>query len=613
MLEGFYFQKLIQQVNVIKANLQSIQDGELSSSAYDTAWVALVQDIHGSDAPQFPSCLDWIINNQLPDGSWGDRSIFITYDRLSCTLACVVALKTWNIHPEGRKKGMAFLRQNMHKLKDEDPVHLPVGFEVIFPSLVEMAQNLGLEVLQDSPAYKDIYDQREQKLKRVPKEILHNVPTTLLYSLEGMPDLDWEKLLKLQHPNGSFLCSTASTAYALIQTKDEKCFNYLKEVVERFSGGVPHTYPVDLFERLWVVDRLERLGVSRYYTSEIKKCLDYVHRYWTPNGIGWARDVVNFDIDDTSLGFRILRLHGYDVKADAFQQFERRGQFFCYPGQISQGITEMLCFYRASQVSFPGEKILEDGKTFAAKFLREKQDMGQAADRWIVTKGLVGEVQYHLDVPWYSSLSRIETRYYIEQYGGDDDVWIAKVLYRWYEELSLRDFGHSKDGLLKSYFLAMANIFEPERATERLAWTQTAAMIEAVSIYFRESCIEQRKSFIQAFNDGIDHGNNRGHSHNYESYLVKSPRGAWKRNLPKSKTRCWKENWIEEPVINISIESLELQMHELLQQVTESKNSLDKEIKQTFWTVAKSYYYAANVEPATIDLHIAKVLFERVV
>jgi hypothetical protein len=42
---------------------------------------------------------------------------------------------------------------------------------------------------------------------------------------------------------------------------------------------VPFTYPVDIFERLWVVDRLERLGISRYFKSEIQECLDYVYRY----------------------------------------------------------------------------------------------------------------------------------------------------------------------------------------------------------------------------------------------------------------------------------------------------------------------------------------------
>jgi hypothetical protein len=40
------------------------------------------------------------------------------------------------------------------------------------------------------------------------------------------------------------------------------------------------------------------------------------------------------------------------------------------------------------------------------------------------------QVGYALDFPWRASLPRIETRMYLEQYGGSADVWIGKVLYR---------------------------------------------------------------------------------------------------------------------------------------------------------------------------------------
>jgi hypothetical protein len=40
------------------------------------------------------------------------------------------------------------------------------------------------------------------------------------------------------------------------------------------------------------------------------------------------------------------------------------------------------------------------------------------------------QVGYGLDFPWEACLPRIETRMYLEQYGGSHDVWIGKVLYR---------------------------------------------------------------------------------------------------------------------------------------------------------------------------------------
>lgn len=83
-----------------------MSDGEISISAYDTAWVALVEDVGGSGKPQFPEALQWIADNQLPDGSWGDDLIFSPHDRIINTLACVVALKYWKIHPDKCEKGV---------------------------------------------------------------------------------------------------------------------------------------------------------------------------------------------------------------------------------------------------------------------------------------------------------------------------------------------------------------------------------------------------------------------------------------------------------------------------------------------------------------------------
>mgnify|MGYP002775039064 FL=1 len=74
-------------------------------SAYDTAWVGLVPSLDDPARPQFPKSLDWILKNQLLDGSWGDKDLFLAYDRVCSTLACLVALKTWNIGHDRIKKG----------------------------------------------------------------------------------------------------------------------------------------------------------------------------------------------------------------------------------------------------------------------------------------------------------------------------------------------------------------------------------------------------------------------------------------------------------------------------------------------------------------------------
>ncbi|XP_062145499.1 ent-copalyl diphosphate synthase 1 isoform X1 [Alnus glutinosa] len=717
-----------ERVESIKSMLGSMEDGEITISAYDTAWVALVEDIHGSGLPQFPSSLEWIADNQLPDGSWGDSEIFFGYDRIINTLACVIALKSWNIHPEKYEKGISFLKEKICKLEYENAEHMPIGFEVAFPSLLEIARSLNIEVLDDSPALQEIYAKRNIKLTRIPRDIMHKVPTTLLHSLEGMPGLDWEKLAKLQSQDGSFLFSPSSTAFALMQTKDENCLTYLNNAVQRFHGGVPNVYPVDLFEHMWAADRLHRLGISRYFQPEINECVNYVYRYWTDEGICWARNSKVYDVDDTAMGFRLLRLHGHKVSADVFQNFRKGDEFFCFAGQSTQAVTGMFNLYRASQVVFPGEKILEDAKQFAFNFLREKQAANELFDKWIIMKDLPSEVGYALELPWFASLPRVETRFYIEQYGGEDDVWIGKTLYRmpyvnnktylelakldynncqashgmeweriqkWYSDCNLGDFGLSRRTLLFAYFLAAASIFEPERSNERLAWVKTTALVEAITSYFDEE--ETRRAFLHEFRSNSDPRDsiNRRRSNTNKAELGRllgtllqtlnhlslealvahgqdigrHLRQAWEKWLLKwhsegdrhkgeaellvdminfTAGRSVRKEILSHPQYqrlyeqinrlyyqlcfyqkhkqeynhgshssypdSITSPDIESNMQELVQLVLQnSSDDIDSDIKQTFLAIAKSFYYAAYCDQGTINFHIAKVLFERVV
>ncbi|KAL1539761.1 Gly-Xaa carboxypeptidase [Salvia divinorum] len=534
--------KIGELAGAVRAMLRSMGEGEISISAYDTAWVALVAD--GGGRPQFPSSLEWISRNQLSDGSWGDGRTFSIFDRIINTLACVVALRSWDAHPDKTDRGILFINKNMNKLEEENVEHMPIGFEVALPSLIDIAKQLQIDIPSDSRGLREIYARREIKLKKIPRDILHQMPTTLLHSLEGMGGLMWEKLLKLQSEDGSFLFSPSSTAFALQQTKDHNCLKYLTKHLNKFNGGVPNVYPVDLFEHLWAVDRLQRLGVSRYFQPEIEECVAYVYRYWTEKGICWARNSEVEDIDDTAMGFRLLRLHGYEVSADVFRHFESGGEFFCFKGQSTQAVTGMYNLYRAAQLIFPGEKILEDAATFSSKFLQLKRANNQLLDKWIITKDLPGEVGYALDVPWYASLARVETRFYLEQYGGEDDVWIGKTLYRmpyvnnnkylelakldynncqalhqqewrdiqkWYRNLSLGEFGLSDESLLQAYYVAAASVFEPEKSHRRLSWAKTAILMQTITLHFHNNQLsaEQKRVFIDEFEHGsiLKHAN----------------------------------------------------------------------------------------------------------
>jgi len=108
-----------------------------------------------------------------------------------------------------------------------------------------------------------------------------------------------------------------------------------------------------------------------------------------------------------------------------FKNFERNGEFFCFTGQTTQAVTGMFNLYRATQVMFPGEKILEHGKHFSAKFLRDKRAANELVDKWIIMKNLAEEVGSGLiDVINKSTLCG-------NIYVGPLDVYVCNCMYMW--------------------------------------------------------------------------------------------------------------------------------------------------------------------------------------
>lgn len=67
----------------------------------------MVPSPHHSGSPCFPGCVNWILDNQLYNGSWGlsEHSDPLLKDALSSTLACILALKKWGVGEQQINKG----------------------------------------------------------------------------------------------------------------------------------------------------------------------------------------------------------------------------------------------------------------------------------------------------------------------------------------------------------------------------------------------------------------------------------------------------------------------------------------------------------------------------
>ncbi|KAK4729237.1 hypothetical protein R3W88_022225 [Solanum pinnatisectum] len=633
----------------IKNMLSSIGDGRSSVSPYDTAWASFIidhTDINGtSKRPLFLSCLKWIIDNQLDDGSWGEELVFCIYDRLLNTLACVVALTLWNTCLHKRNKGVMFIKENLRKLEGGEVVNMTSGFEFVFPSLLEKAQQLHIDnIPYDASVIKDIYARREVKFTRFPKDLIHTIPTIVLFSLEGLKDLDWQRLLKLQMEDGSFLTSPSSTAIAFMETNDDKCLTFLQNVVQKFNGGVPCSYPADIQARLWGIDRLQRLGISYYFEEEIKDLLEYVFRNWDKeNGFFSARNSNICDVDTTCMAIRLLRLHGFDV--NVLNKFKDGDEFFCLRGESNKSATVMFNLYRCSQALFQGEMILEEAKNFTYNFLHQYLANNQSKDKWVIAK----------DIPWESDFDNYK-------------ILPSQVSGRkWFEKCNFQQFGINKKEVLVSYFLAASSIFEVEKSRQRLAWAKSCILCKMITFYINQEATTWN-SLLMEFNSYSDMSRKKSnetkeimvlnnlyqflHQLGKETYqdlgidIHHQLHNVWEEWLMSlNNTPCQEEAELLVHTINLAAghmthdeilskhtnkvchmlnefqngqisnsskaRDIEFYMQALVKLVfsNTSSNNINQDIKQTFFAVVKTFYYTAHVSEDTINHHISKLKF----
>nr|GEV13669.1 ent-kaur-16-ene synthase, chloroplastic-like [Tanacetum cinerariifolium] len=198
---------------------------EISVSSYDTAWVAMVPSPNSPKSPRFPECLNWLMDNQLNDGSWGllNHNPHLLKDTLSSTLACIVALKRWNVGEDCINKAM------------DKNLASPLGFDVIFPSMLEYAKNLNINLPVKESDLGSMLHEREREIMRCHS---NEKEAYMAYILEGLGNsYDLEMLMKYQMKNGSVLNSPSATAAALTRNQNAGCLHYLTSLLEKFGDA----------------------------------------------------------------------------------------------------------------------------------------------------------------------------------------------------------------------------------------------------------------------------------------------------------------------------------------------------------------------------------------
>lgn len=120
--------------------------------------------------------------------------------------------------------------------------------------------------------------------------------------------------MKYKRKNGSLFNSPAATASSLVHNCDDKALQYLNLIVTKFDGAVPTVYPLNIYCQLSLVDTLEKVGISRYFSREITSVLDKTYSFWLRRD-----EEIMLDVTTCAMAFRLLRMNGYDVSSGLFK------------------------------------------------------------------------------------------------------------------------------------------------------------------------------------------------------------------------------------------------------------------------------------------------------
>jgi halimadienyl-diphosphate synthase len=302
----------------------------IAGTAYDTAWLASIPTAEGGGASRFPSALQWLVDHQHSDGSWGSE-IQYEHDRIISTLAALVPLAQFGrraVDRDGIADGTRYLWQRSHLLRNE-PMEL-VATELLLPSLVQRARQVGISVPPNLDVYKR---QRAEKLRLIPPHALYSPRTTVVHSLEFLgEDADSVNLRKAQGENGGVGNSPAATAYFFARTQDRRALAYLRECLSVAGGTtVPVLAPCETFELVWSAYHLFLAGVpvQRLLTPAEQAVL---HNGLRSGGVSLSETFPIADADDTAVALTLLGDVGGPQDAAALQPFALPdGHFASFP------------------------------------------------------------------------------------------------------------------------------------------------------------------------------------------------------------------------------------------------------------------------------------------
>ena len=367
--------------------LKEIKPGQsqMTSTAYDTAWVARLYEL---GEPMAEDAFAWLRDHQLPDGSWGAEAPLYHHDRFICTLAATIVLaRRGQAYDIPRiQRGLAALETHWSQLI-EDPTGETIAFEMLVPTLIAEAKSIGL-VRNTNRDLDGMARIREIKLARSPGGMISRF-VSMSFSAE-MAGTDGVRLLdvqSLQEANGSVGFSPSATAYFLlsVDNKNKSALRYLRTLPTK-KGGIPDVAPIDIFEAAWALWNLALTNsIDDSMLALCQAHLDFLEDDWdSQTGVGYAAGYAVRDSDNTSVTYEALTQFGRGVAIEPVLRYEKTDHFRCFNLEVNPSISANIHVLGAlRQADF----IIEHPSVQKVrKFLSQQQTkQGYWVDKWHIS------------------------------------------------------------------------------------------------------------------------------------------------------------------------------------------------------------------------------------
>jgi hypothetical protein len=308
--------------------------GSMTPSVYGTAQVLRFCP----EIAEVNKVIDWLLRRQQADGGWGDAAT--PFYRDVPTLAALLALQSYCQHDRVRQAVTAaqrFLNEQETVFAPADGEYLPVGVELILPSLLDQAVEHGFTFDRTRFQYVEALGKSRRKalaqLPLAPKsppffswEAWGEYPDLELVSKGGVGNnptaTAWWLHLDRNRPPTS---ARARATNAIVKASRAAGANII--------GVVPDAWPMNHFEQSFVLHLVSTAGLltDPRLIDVTEPQLRDLHRSVTErNGVGFSGDF-EADGDDTAAAVAALAAAGMPVDLRVLNHFTRADRCVSYP------------------------------------------------------------------------------------------------------------------------------------------------------------------------------------------------------------------------------------------------------------------------------------------